>query len=190
MQENTPIEPAHIYDQTYAITMEVVRAGQVQSGQLLVVGASTSEVIGSAIGTQGRQDIARAIVEAVERVAQQYRCGVAYQCCEHLNRALVVASDIAQDVRRCGDIVSVVPTGGAGGALATEAYAMVRQAVVVEGVRAEAGIDIGETLIGMHLRPVAVPFRPTIRTMGWARVTAATTRPRLIGGARAVYRIP
>jgi uncharacterized protein (TIGR01440 family) len=153
--------------------------------QVLVVGCSTSEVLGAQIGTAGSDAVAKAIMGALIQYADEHGIRLAIQCCEHLNRALVVEGLTAAVYGL--EIVNVIPVCGAGGALAAEAMRTIPGAVVVENIRANAGIDIGETLIGMHLKAVAVPLRLTTRTIGQARVTAAKTRPKLIGGPRAVY---
>ena len=164
---------------------ELVEAAKLSTGQLLVIGTSTSEVAGQHIGTSGTLEIARAIYEGVEAVRRERGFYPVYQCCEHLNRALVLTREAAE---RYGlEEVAAVPVPGAGGSMAAYAYRTLNEALLVESVQAHAGIDIGDTLIGMHLRRVAVPLRPTIRRIGEAHVTMATTRPRLIGGARAVY---
>jgi uncharacterized protein (TIGR01440 family) len=124
-------------------------------------------------------------MSALIQYADEQGIRLAIQCCEHLNRALVVEGLTAAVYGL--EIVNVIPVCGAGGALAAEAMRIIPGAVVVENIRANAGIDIGETLIGMHLKAVAVPLRLTTRTIGQARVTAAKTRPKLIGGPRAVY---
>lgn len=153
--------------------------------QVWVIGASTSEVQGHPIGKQGSEAIAARIFRAAEEVARERDIRMAYQCCEHLNRALVV--DRSTAMAHSWEPVTVVPVPEAGGALAAYAFAHMEDPVVVEAIRADAGIDIGDTLIGMHLKPVAVPFRPSCRQVGRAHVTAAWTRPKLIGGSRAVY---
>jgi len=168
---------------------ELAAAGGLKAGQLLVVGASTSEVIGRRIGTSGTteeaRDVARAIYEGIEAARRGIGFHPAFQCCEHLNRALVVTREAAE---RYGlTEVSAVPIPGAGGAMAAYAYRHLPDACLVESVQAHAGIDIGDTLIGMHLRPVAVPVRPSVKSIGEAHVTMARTRPKLIGGERAVY---
>jgi uncharacterized protein (TIGR01440 family) len=108
-----------------------------------------------------------------------------WQCCEHLNRALVTERVVAE--AQGWSEVSAIPVPKAGGSMASFAYRQLKEPCLVESVQVHAGIDIGETMIGMHLRPVAVPLRPSIRSIGQARVNMAMTRPRLIGGARAVY---
>lgn len=153
--------------------------------QLLVIGCSTSEVIGKRIGTDGTIDVAGMIFAVMEDFQIKTGIQVAYQCCEHLNRALVLPREAA--VRRDYEEVSVVPVRTAGGSMATYAYQQWKDAIVVEHIKAEAGIDIGDTFIGMHLKHVAVPVRVSIKEIGHAHVTMAKTRPKLIGGERAVY---
>ncbi|MBK5444062.1 MULTISPECIES: TIGR01440 family protein [unclassified Peribacillus] len=153
--------------------------------QLLVIGCSTSEVIGKRIGTDGTIDVAGMIFAVMEDFQRKTGIQVAYQCCEHLNRALVLPRETA--VRRDYEEVSVVPVRTAGGSMATYAYQQWKDAIVVEHIKAEAGIDIGDTFIGMHLKHVAVPVRVSIKEIGHAHVTMAKTRPKLVGGERAVY---
>lgn len=168
-----------------AVVRELADAAKLHTGQLLVIGTSTSEVAGQRIGTSGTLEIAGAIYEGVEAVRRELGFYPVYQCCEHLNRALVLTREAAE---RYGlEEVAAVPVPGAGGSMAAYAYRTLNDPLLVESVQAHAGIDIGDTLIGMHLRRVAVPLRPTIRRIGDAHVTMATTRPRLIGGERAVY---
>jgi uncharacterized protein (TIGR01440 family) len=179
---------ASIADQVEIVVRELVAAGSIREGQILVFGVSTSEVLGEHIGTSGTEETARAIFEGIRRVRTEIPFAAAFQCCEHLNRALVVERLTAE---RYGlEPVSVVPVPKAGGSMAALAYRQAVDPVVVESISAHAGIDIGDTLIGMHLRRVAVPFRPSLRRIGEAHVNAAFTRPKLIGGARAVYELP
>ncbi|PLS07938.1 TIGR01440 family protein [Neobacillus cucumis] len=154
-------------------------------GQLLVIGCSTSEVIGEQIGTSGTIEVAEMIFRQLKALKEETGIELAFQCCEHLNRALVMERSAAE-ARRFEE-VSVVPVRKAGGAMATYAFAEMDDAVVVEFVKAEAGIDIGQTLIGMHLKHVAVPVRVKQKSIGHALVTLAKARPKLIGGARAIY---
>ncbi|WP_057911904.1 TIGR01440 family protein [Peribacillus muralis] len=153
--------------------------------QLLVIGCSTSEVIGKRIGTEGTLDVAGMIFSVVKDFQEKTGVHVAYQCCEHLNRALVLQREAA--MRRDYEEVSVIPVRTAGGSMATYAFQQWEDAVIVEHIKAEAGIDIGDTFIGMHLKHVAVPVRSSIKEIGHAHVTLAKTRPKLIGGERAVY---
>ncbi len=152
---------------------------------LFVIGCSTSEVIGKRIGTEGTLEVAEMIFNELSAFQEKTGIGLAFQCCEHLNRALVLPREIAE--KRGYDEVSVVPVRKAGGSMATYAYQQIKDPVVVEHIQAEAGIDIGDTFIGMHLKHVAVPVRTSIKEIGYAHVTFAKTRPKLIGGERAVY---
>lgn len=157
-----------------------------KSPKLVVIGCSTSEVIGEHIGSSGSLDIAKAIYDGLQHVNKQYPFIAAFQCCEHLNRALVMEEEVAEHYGYT--IVHAVPHQKAGGAMATYAYQHLKAPVLVEHVQAFAGIDIGDTLIGMHLKHVAVPYRSTIRQIGSAHLTMAYSRPKLIGGERAQYK--
>lgn len=176
---------AHIKAETVQTLEELVAIAGLTEDHLLVIGCSSSEVVGKKIGTGGSAQAAQQIVEAVLEVRAQYGFHVAFQCCEHLNRALVVEQDTQRKFAL--EEVMVVPVATAGGQVASTAYHALHKPMMVETIRAHAGIDIGDTLIGMHLRPVAVPVRPTRRSIGEAHVTMAMTRPKLIGGARAIY---
>lgn len=167
------------------VLSELLKIMPLSDSQLLVVGVSTSEVVGKRIGSAGSRDVAAAIFAPVEELSEKDGFHVAYQCCEHLNRSLVVQK---RTVERFGlTEVTVVPAPQAGGSMAAYVYREWPDAVVVESVQAHAGIDIGDTFIGMHLRPVVVPVRPSVKQIGEAHVTVARTRPKLIGGNRAVY---
>ncbi|TYP75640.1 TIGR01440 family protein [Paenibacillus methanolicus] len=165
--------------------LELAEAGGLRPGQLLVVGTSTSEVIGQRIGTSGTLATAEAIFRGVEAAREKVGFYPVYQCCEHLNRALVLERTAAE---RYGlELVSAIPVPKAGGSMAACAYRTLEDAVLAETVQAHAGIDIGDTFIGMHLRQVAVPVRGSVKRIGEAHVTMAYARPKLIGGERAVY---
>jgi uncharacterized protein (TIGR01440 family) len=164
---------------------DLLAAMPLDAGHVLVVGTSTSEVAGKRIGSGGSEEIARELYEGISEIQKQAGFHLAFQCCEHLNRALVVERKTAE--RFGWPEVTVVPVNNAGGAMAAYAYRHMEQPVVVEQIQADAGIDIGDTLIGMHLKPVAVPVRSQQKTIGQAHVTLAKTRPKLIGGERAVY---
>lgn len=168
-----------------AVTREVAEAANLGPRKLLVIGASTSEIAGQHIGTSGTLDIAEALVEGIREVQAELGFQLAFQCCEHLNRALVVERSTLE--RYNWTEVAAVPIPRAGGSMAAYVYQTMADPCLAETVEAHAGIDIGETLIGMHLRRIAVPYRPAIRYIGEARVNAARTRPKLIGGERAVY---
>jgi uncharacterized protein (TIGR01440 family) len=168
-----------------SILTEFKDQAQLKPGQLLVVGCSTSEVIGEKIGTAGTVEVAEMIFQKLHQFAKETGANLAFQCCEHLNRALVVEKSTA--LEKGFDEVSVIPVRTAGGAMATYAFGAFKDSTVVEFIKADAGIDIGNTLIGMHLKHVAVPVRVGQKRIGHAHVTLAKTRPKLIGGARAVY---
>ncbi|MBM4761541.1 TIGR01440 family protein [Bacillus sp. B15-48] len=165
-----------------AILSEFKEIVKLSKRHCLVIGCSTSEIIGKKIGTQGSEEVASLLFRQLQ---SEVEAELAFQCCEHLNRALVVERATAERLQL--EEVSVVPVRTAGGAMATYAYHKMKDPVVVEFIKADAGIDIGSTFIGMHLKHVAVPVRVTQKTVGDAFVTLATTRPKLIGGVRAVY---
>lgn len=172
-----------IYSQTEAALLELIEKAGLSAGQTVIIGCSTSEVLGAAIGTGSSPQAAEAIFSALYAVAEKKGINLAFQCCEHLNRAVVTERATAKD----SETVNVVPQPKAGGSLAAEAYKKLKDAVVIEEIKADAGLDIGFTLIGMHLKRVAVPLRLENDKIGEAKVLAARTRPRFIGGSRAVY---
>ncbi|WP_066176165.1 TIGR01440 family protein [Bacillus marinisedimentorum] len=161
-------------------------SAQLKPGQLFVIGCSTSEVTGKRIGTAGTTDIAEDLYEEIARFKEQTGVQLAFQGCEHINRALLIERETAES--RGYGLVSVIPAARAGGAMAAYAYSKMTDPVVVEFIKADAGIDIGDTLIGMHLKHVAVPVRSKVKSIGEAHLTMAKTRPKLIGGERAVYK--
>ena len=165
---------------------DLQKTAQLEAGQLLVVGTSTSEVMGEHIGSSGTREVAEAIWDALTEFQEETGVSLAFQCCEHLNRALVVKKEFAAFHQL--ELVSAVPVSGAGGSMAALAFERFGSAVLAEEVKADAGIDIGDTFIGMHLKKVAVPVRSRIKQIGHAHLTLARTRPKLIGGERAVYR--
>ena len=172
-----------IYEQTKASIEELCEKARLREGNIVVIGCSTSEVVGAKIGTNSNPDIAGEIFRGLYDYAKSKGIFLAIQCCEHLNRAIVTERKAAP----FGEQVNVVPQPKAGGSLATQAYANFDDPVVLEEIKADAGLDIGFTLIGMHLKKVAVPLRLENNTIGEAMVLAARTRPKFIGGTRAVY---
>ncbi|MRG86207.1 TIGR01440 family protein [Salinibacillus xinjiangensis] len=161
---------------------------QLKSGHVFLLGCSTSEVAGERIGTSGSEQIAETIFTELQVLKQQTGVELAFQCCEHLNRSLVVERMVMEKYNLTR--VAAVPIPGAGGSMAAYAYRHMDDPVLVESISAHAGMDIGDTFIGMHLKSVAVPVRLSRKNIGKAHVTAAYTRPKLIGGQRAVYQIP
>lgn len=172
-----------ILNQCKSAAEELIAAAKLKKGDLLVVGCSTSEVVGSKIGTNSDPDTAKHIFDGIYSVLKKKGIYLAVQCCEHLNRAIVTERDAVPNA----EIVNVVPQKKAGGSLATVAYGEFKNPVVVEEIKADAGMDIGDTFIGMHLKKVAVPVRLSVNKIGEAHLTCARVRPKFIGGIRAIY---
>lgn len=170
---------------TKAAVAELAEVSGLKAGDLLVVGCSSSEICGGVIGHASSPETGKAVAEAILEFCKERGIYLAAQCCEHLNRALIVEGAAAEKFGY--DAVCVIPQPKAGGSFATAVYNAMEQPVAVEHIRAKAGLDIGGTMIGMHLKEVAVPLRLQIKTIGAASVAAARTRPKLIGGVRAHY---
>ena len=171
--------------QTRTAVTELLDAAGLKAGNLFVVGCSSSEVLGGHIGKASSQEAARAVFDGIYPVLQERGIWLAAQCCEHLNRALIMEGACAE--RYGYEPVCVVPQPKAGGSFAVQAWQNFQSPTAVEHIRAHAGLDIGGTLIGMHLRDVAVPVRLSLDHIGQAILLCARTRPRFIGGSRAVY---
>ncbi|HLS67609.1 MAG TPA: TIGR01440 family protein [Pseudogracilibacillus sp.] len=178
MHERIKNDMEHVVD-------EWIASDFLEAGDLFVVGCSTSEVAGKQIGTSGSEEIAKVLFESLQRLAKEKKIHLAFQCCEHLNRAIVIERAVQEKLGM--DRVTVIPTPSAGGSMASYAYSHFNDAVVVEEIEAHAGMDIGDTMIGMHLKKVAVPLRFETKAIGNAHLTLARTRPKLIGGERARY---
>ncbi|PWL48604.1 MAG: TIGR01440 family protein [Clostridiales bacterium] len=174
-----------ITKQARQATEELVQAAHLKAGDIFVVGCSTSEVAGHKIGSYSNKELAEAIFSGIYPVLLEKGIYLAAQCCEHLNRSLVIERAAAEKYGY--EEVNVVPQPKAGGSFATTAYEQFCQPTMVENIRAKAGIDIGGTLIGMHLAPVAVPTRLSIKQIGEANIICARVRPKFVGGSRAVY---
>ena len=177
-----------VFEQVQQAARELFSAADnVKEGDIVVLGCSTSEVNGKKIGTGSSEETAREIMRALLPFIKERGLYLAVQCCEHLNRALVVERACLEkyDLQQ----VWVRPQLHAGGAMAMRAFDEFDDPVVAEDVRslARAGIDIGGTLIGMHLRRVAVPLHATVRAVGQANLVMARTRPKYVGGPRAMY---
>lgn len=164
---------------------ELLDEAHLSEYDLVVVGCSSSEIGSFRIGSHSSREIGQAVFEAIHTELKKYRIYLAAQCCEHLNRALILEKEAA--LRYSYEPVSVVPQLKAGGSFATAAYQGFDAPVAVEWIRAHAGLDIGSTLIGMHLKQVAVPVRIRTSRIGSAPVICARTRPKFIGGERAHY---
>lgn len=167
------------------VLQELIAAAKLTEGDLLVIGCSSSEIIGQRIGKASSIEAAEAVWRGIAPVLRQHKIALAVQCCEHLNRALIMEQ---ADAQRFGyEIVNVRPQPKAGGSFATTVWSAMEHPVAVEHIRAKAGLDIGGTLIGMHLREVAVPVRLSLSQIGEANILCARTRPKFIGGDRAFY---
>lgn len=164
---------------------EFIEQTSLKAGDTVVVGCSSSEVLGKTIGKGSSAEVGAAVFGAIYDILNPLGIYVAAQCCEHLNRAIIVERGCANNMRL--EIVNVVPFPKAGGSFATAAYDRLQDPVAVETIKADAGIDIGDTLIGMHLKAVAVPVRTSVKSVGEANLVFARTRPKLIGGERARY---
>ncbi len=175
----------NLTNQANAVINELIKVAGLQKGDLLVVGCSSSEITGGQIGKASSLEAAQAVFAGLYPVLQEHGIFLAAQCCEHLNRALILEEAAAEKFGY--DIVNVRPRPKAGGSFATTAWENMEHPVAVEHIRAKAGLDIGNTLIGMHLKEVAVPVRLSRWCIGEAPIVCARTRPKFIGGERANY---
>ena len=174
-----------IQNQSAQAASELLTAASLRPGDIFVVGCSSSEIVGGHIGKASSLEAAQAVFDGIHPLLEEQGIYLAAQCCEHLNRALIIEADCAEKYGY--DPVSVRPQPKAGGSFATTAWERLQHPVAVEQIRAHAGLDIGGTLIGMHLRPVAVPVRLSLDHIGRAILLCARTRPKFIGGSRAFY---
>lgn len=174
-----------VRNEAKAAALEICQVAKLRKGQILVVGCSTSEVTGHKVGSYSSPELGQAIYEGIQEALQPQGIYLAAQCCEHLNRSIVIEREAAK--ANGYQIVSAIPQPHAGGSWATNCWQRFNDPVLVEEVRAAAGMDIGGTLIGMHLRRVAVPVRLSMDHIGHAILLCARTRPPFIGGSRAVY---
>lgn len=174
-----------ITSQARTVMTELLEQANLRPGSLFVVGCSSSEMVGKRIGKGSSMDAAQAAFQGIYLILQERGIHLAVQCCEHLNRALIMERSVAET--KGYEIVNVMPQPHAGGSMAVTAWNAFSDPVAVEAIQADAGMDIGGTLIGMHLRRVAVPVRTSLDHIGEAIVLCARTRPKYIGGPRAVY---
>lgn len=172
-----------IFNESAAAAREIMEAAKLNENSVLVVGCSSSEIIGEKIGSASSPDVAKAVLDGILSVCRPNGIFVAAQCCEHLNRAIIVEKKAVL----CAEYVNVRPVPKAGGSFAAAAYEVFEEPVALEEIKADAGLDIGYTLIGMHLKKVAVPVRLKNNKIGNAVVLAARVRPKFIGGERAQY---
>lgn len=174
-----------IKNEVRQVMKQIFEKIEYNEGDIFVVGCSSSEVIGDTIGTRSSYEIGEEILLTIKEFLDEKKIFLAAQCCEHLNRALVIEKELYD--KKNFEKVTVVPQPKAGGSFATAAYKHFKEAVVVEFIKADYGLDIGDTFIGMHLKHVAVPLRIEKKQIGKAHITQAFTRPKLIGGIRAKY---
>ena len=175
-----------IVQELQVILDKFTQAIRLTADDILVIGCSTSEILGGVIGKSSSYEVGEAITQTFIDKFTPLQIGLAFQCCEHLNRALVVERELAK--REKLEIVSVIPQEKAGGSTAAAAYKLFVDPVLVEFIKADTGIDIGGTFIGMHLKHVAVPVRlDGVKALGEADIKVARTRPKYIGGERAQY---
>ncbi len=173
-----------IKNQAKTACQELIETAKLHSGQILVVGCSSSEIMGQRIGKASDINAAEAVYEGIMEILAPRGIYLAAQCCEHLNRAVILENEALPPWY---DIVNVVPQPKAGGSFATTFYKNAANPVAVEEIKADAGMDIGDTFIGMQLKKVAVPVRLSVKSIGEAHLTCARTRPKFVGGSRAIY---
>ena len=181
------VDLATLMEDSYLLCKEFIEKAKLKKGQLFIVGCSTSEVLGERIGTASSYSTAGALFQGIDRAAKEKEVFLCTQCCEHLNRAIIIEGAVAEKLGFLDAIVNVVPKEKAGGSFSTVAYESFHEPVALERVRADGGMDIGDTFIGMHLKEVVVPLRLSKNTLGSAHLTAARVRPKFVGGSRAVY---
>ena len=175
----------NLKEQAYDLASEFIKSAKLKKGQIAVIGCSTSEICGSKIGTNSQYDVAEEVFEGIYKAFCENEIYLASQCCEHLNRAIIIERELAEKLNI--DEVNVIPQPKAGGSFATTTYKHFKDPVAVEKIRADGGIDIGGTLIGMHLKEVAVPLRLSVKKLGEANILSARVRAKFVGGGRAIY---
>ena len=176
---------SNIKKQAKQAVTELIEISKIKSGEMLVIGCSSSEIMGGDIGKASSMDAAKAVFDGIYPILKGKGIYLAAQCCEHLNRAIIIEQEAAEKFNL--EIVNVMPQTKAGASFATTVWQNMEHPVAVEHIKASAGLDIGNTLIGMHLKEVAVPVRLSINKIGKAPIVCARTRPKFIGGDRAHY---
>ena len=179
------MEKENIQQQLTTIVQDILAAANLKAGDTFILGCTTSEIVGGTIGKNSSQEVGQWVVETLKKILDPKNIYLAVQGCEHINRAVVVERELAE--KKDWEIVSVKPALHAGGACSVAAFEQFRDPVEVEQIVAQAGIDIGDTSIGMHVKYVQVPVRPSIKELGGAHITALRSRPKYIGGPRAMY---
>ncbi len=184
-KDDTEMELKEITLQARDAATELIERSGIKKGQIMVIGCSTSEIQGYDLGSHSGPEVGKAVLDGILPVTKEYGIYLAAQCCEHINRAIIIEEEAMEKYRL--EQVNAVPQPKAGGSFATALYGALESPVAVEDVKAHAGLDIGGVLIGMHLKEVAVPMRLTTKHIGNALIIAARTRPKFTGGERAVY---
>ncbi len=177
-----------ITEQSRTAIKEILEGARLKKGDIFVIGCSSSEILGDQIGTATNLDSANAVYDGIIPILEENGILAAAQCCEHLNRALVVERETYE--KYGFEQVNAIPQPNhAGGAFATVCFQRFKDPVLVEniGQKANAGIDIGGTMIGMHMHSVVVPMRISLRKIGEAPIICARHRPKYVGGIRAIY---
>ncbi|MDT2736588.1 TIGR01440 family protein [Enterococcus pseudoavium] len=174
-----------LQEQLTTIVTDVLTAADLKAGDVFVLGCTTSEIVGGTIGKNSSQEVGQWVIESLKAILDPKQIYLAVQGCEHINRAVVVERALAE--KKDWEIVSVKPALHAGGSCSVAAFEQFSDPVEVEHIVAQAGVDIGDTAIGMHVKYVQVPVRPSIKELGGAHVTALRSRPKYIGGPRATY---
>ena len=184
---------SNVYEEAKKVIIEVIEKAGLKEGDVLAIGCSTSVVVGETIGTHSSFETAGELFAGIYEETQKRGIYIAAQCCEHLNRALIVEKELLMKPgsnyrpTKFGEVVEVVPQPKAGGSFATTAWNTFEEPVAIETIQADAGIDIGGTLVGMQIKRVAVPLKLENKKIGEANVIAAGSRPKFIGGERAMY---
>ncbi|MGO3115319.1 TIGR01440 family protein [Enterococcus pseudoavium] len=179
------MEKEKLQEQLTTIVTDVLTAADLKAGDVFVLGCTTSEIVGGTIGKNSSQEVGQWVIESLKAILDPKQIYLAVQGCEHINRAVVVERALAE--KKDWEIVSVKPALHAGGSCSVAAFEQFSDPVEVEHIVAQAGVDIGDTAIGMHVKYVQVPVRPSIKELGGAHVTALRSRPKYIGGPRATY---
>lgn len=179
------MEKEKLQEQLTTIVTDVLTAADLKTGDVFVLGCTTSEIVGGTIGKNSSQEVGQWVIESLKAILDPKQIYLAVQGCEHINRAVVVERALAE--KKDWEIVSVKPALHAGGSCSVAAFEQFSDPVEVEHIVAQAGVDIGDTAIGMHVKYVQVPVRPSIKELGGAHVTALRSRPKYIGGPRATY---
>lgn len=172
-------------EEVIQVIKQILEKVDYKEGDIFVVGCSSSEVLGDRIGTGSSYEIGEEIFLTIKEILDEKKIFLAAQACEHLNRSLVIERELQE--REGFEEVTVVPFPKAGGSFASAAYRHFDDPVVVEFIKADMGLDIGDTFIGMHIKHVCVPLRIDKKSIGKAHISQAYSRPKLIGGSRARY---